>query len=353
MTMRCTPAGAGRQGLLACQCLALCAFTLLPGLTRADTIDFGLPLEEVTILDLRGGEVTFLSAGSTLTRSLETVEAIYFETLPTLRPAETLRSEGKHEEAIQLFQEALGSANDEMQRLWLHSRLALVHGEAGQPAAALEHLALLTQYDADSHWLLLVPAVDAMSATPGEIDAARAAIATIRRSNATPLLDTVESVLDRIPVREAADPAIVSSGPAHPTDEASAWRFPSVEAHLQAGDAAQALSVIRRLSQRADKDDLPELYFQAGAALEQLRDPAAAGLCYLRIAAHFPDSPWAVRGLLATAHLYQTTFAKPDAALRLARRAVRLALAIDDEALRHEAQARLDAYAALQTGDHP
>jgi tetratricopeptide (TPR) repeat protein len=349
--------GVGCHWLLASQCLAVLAVGTHSSFTRADTIDFGLPLEEVTVLDVRGGEITFLRAGATLTRSLETVEAIYFDELPGLRQAELHLSEGEYEEAIPLFEDAWTAATTDVQKLWLDSRLALAHGQAGRPAHALTHLARVVSRDADSHWLLLVPAVDAMSATSAEIDAARVTIARIKEEAPSPVLETLETVLDRIPLRESesdrpddTETLAPNTGQAPPPPE---LRFASVREHVSRGESAPALTAIRRLSLHADKDDLPELFFHAGAALRGASQPAEAGLCYLRIAAHFPDSPWAARGLLATAEIYWSSFRDSDTATRLAQRALDLATRIDHNPLQRQARTQLDNYARFPSRGKP
>ncbi|MFG0253112.1 MAG: hypothetical protein ACF8NJ_09590 [Phycisphaerales bacterium JB038] len=339
--------GAARPWQFASRCLAL---ILVAGVAKADTIDFGLPLTDVTILDIGGGEIRFLHNGVTLTRPLETVEAVHFDDLPGLQQAEQLLQQDKVAEAIEVLERTLMQATEEVQRRWLHSRLAVAQGQAGRPAAALAHLARVVSSDPDSHWLLLVPAVDEMSATQEEIAAARAVIVEARRNASSPVLDTLESVLEHIPVKERTGDA--DETPVL-TEASDRLRFPSVAAHLQAGEPAEALVAIERLARRAQMDDLPELYFHAGAACELLADPAAAGLCYLRLAAHFPESPWTVQGLIAASHLYETSFANPDAALRLARRALETTQRLKNPSLRATAQARVDVCLSLTSGDQP
>jgi hypothetical protein len=236
----------------------------------------------------------------------------------------------------------------------LHSRLALTHGQAGQPARAVAELARVARYDADSFWLLLVPAVDEMSAAPADLDAARSAIADARAlvetTEAKQFLDTLTSVLERIPLRDAEAQDTKDAEPDGTTD-AAALRYIDVQARLSADEPAEALRLVQQLALDAPHEDLPELYHQAGEALRLLNEPALAGLSYARCAAHYPESAWATRSLLALARLYDEIFEKPHIALRLARRALVSPAARAEEALRREAEEVAARYESRLNGE--
>ncbi|MCK4872489.1 MAG: hypothetical protein KAS72_07170 [Phycisphaerales bacterium] len=310
--------------------------TLLPALAvlivplaAADTIYFGLPLRDVTIIEIRSGEVAFMHNGSRMTRPLDQVDDILFDDLVDLTRARAACESGDFSAAANAYQAAFDAATNDTQRIWILGRLVESHGKADQPARAIRCAAEIIILDDSLFWLRMPTITDGAGAAPEHIDAARDAISRARDASDDPstlqFLDMLGAALDRVPVDDSQEQA-----DEQPIDE--------VDALLRAGNAEQALALIALRSKSADRAALPKLFFQAGTALMQLDRPAEAALSYMRCAAHFPDTSWAVRSLLATGRLYVDRFGRPSVALLLAERALESAKRLDDAELLQEAE---------------
>jgi len=106
----------------------------LPGVT--------IPIENIRIIRIEAGQVIYRDAGGRRhQRRMEDVGSLHFAGLPELDRAEALVREGNHDRAMPHYLQALVNAADDMQRLWIHARLARAHDIRGEYAQAASHAA--------------------------------------------------------------------------------------------------------------------------------------------------------------------------------------------------------------------
>lgn len=127
----------------------------------ADSITFvGSPiaLRNCRVQSIQGGQLVFLNpSGQRQQRSLDDVNALSLEGLTTLDDAEKLIAAGDLEAGVRRLMQAALAVDSEMQRLWVHSRLARIHDARGQYVEAAGHAAIVFAMTDDPYWRKLEP----------------------------------------------------------------------------------------------------------------------------------------------------------------------------------------------------
>jgi len=391
------------RGLAAAGVIASLAAIAPPA--RGDRIETSAAtIDDCHVQAIRSSTVFYVDAAGDIRQvGVANVTSIEFDDLPEARDGERLIARRRFVDALDRLLVAYVKTEDEAKRLWLHARLAHVHGALGDYVEAAGHLAAVLVEDASEHWLTLQPmgdvrecgyyaaaeaadwlsraarrvegdepltqAVEVMTAKVQPVLAELQArheqlryrhgstvsgvflrdVGTERARKDRPWLEVEVAGSDEVvPPRGAeatGSPSGATDSPSRPVSPATASRggdSPGViDAMLERGDFDVALAVCERLAAEIDDRDLAEFLYQYGRALEGAGRSLDAAVCFVECSAHFGGSTHGVRSLLATAVIYRDRLGQPDAAMRLFEEAAARAVQIGDEALAAEAKRRM------------
>jgi len=130
-------------------------------IARADVVllrGSAIALEGCEVQSVKGGVVSFIAPGGRrMQQPFDEVAAIAFDGLPELDNAEAAMLDEDLQRAIGWFVLALADARDDVQRQWVHVRLAKAHNAAGQYTSAAGHAAAVFALDDNPLWKRLAP----------------------------------------------------------------------------------------------------------------------------------------------------------------------------------------------------
>jgi tetratricopeptide (TPR) repeat protein len=351
---------------------ALVSLLLFVGPALPDTITFsgtGVALRGCTIQGIQGGQVLYLDTNNARQRRpLEQIDALGFDGLPDLDQAEAAIAQEDFETGVSALLRGMLSAQTDLQKLWLHARLARVHDLRGEYVQAAGHAAEVVMRSEDLYWKDLRPvspinqptypaakeAFDNLQAAArkvksgelkGEIEVMLRAVRPIHERLAQTWTGgaitadstfsglTREEILGEAPAAtKPAEPAPatvdsskppVAPIPAEGTPPAagsgqSAPQSPeAIESLLAAGKSAEALALCQQIEKDPGERDLSRYLYQYGRALSQTGNKRDAAVMLTRCAILHPDSEDAGPALIETAIIYRDEFRKPDVARRL------------------------------------
>lgn len=330
----------------------------LCAVAAADSITFTtstIPFRDCTIQAVHGGQVHYLdNRGQRQRRELEQIRALGFDGLVELDEAERALAADNTENALAFLLGAMTKARTTLQRLWIHARLAHVHGAGGEYVQAAGHAAAAMAAD-DPHWRGLVPefpvgetaslpavreALDhiqsamrkvshadlkhaleqmlweiqplhdrlmkehgAASLTPG------GTISGIPKSEIPKLMEAAAREAPHAPAVNHGEPAApqvaATTSAANPQADAEPDSPAGIDALLAAQRWGEALGACRRVERDPGERDLARFLFQYGTALDRSGQRADAAVMFARCAVLFPESADAVHSLIQTAIIYR------------------------------------------------
>ncbi|MHC4413888.1 MAG: hypothetical protein ACYS0G_01255 [Planctomycetota bacterium] len=365
-------------------------------LAGADSVTLtgsAIPLRDCTIRAIRGGRLYFVDGGGqSRRRGLEEVRAITFDGLDQLTAAERAIASQDYRRALDDLLQGLVAAETDLQRLWLHARLARVHGILGEYVQAAGHAAAVYLIEEDPYWRRLEPlcAVNepayAAAREANELleradrtvaNAQLASVVRDLRAAVRPVHDRLKRTYDGPPIApgstisgiprsrivtalrpappraDGTPPA--PSGRGGPSPPTAATAPPSlaedpdstaaVEALLAADRPAEALVICRRVALEPGDRDLSRFLHVYGLVLAAVGHGPDAAVMFMRCAVLFPESPVAASSLIETALIYRDTYGRPGTARRLLDRALRRASALDQPAVADRARRILESLA--------
>jgi len=128
---------------------------------RADTITFAgtsIAMRDCKIESVKGGQVSFTdSLGQRQKRPLDDIESLGFDGLPELDKAEQAIADNDLDSGLSSLLRALLKARGDLQRQWVHSRLAHVHDARSEYVQAAGHAAATMELGDDPSWRRLEP----------------------------------------------------------------------------------------------------------------------------------------------------------------------------------------------------
>ena len=351
----------------------------------ADSITFdgtNIPLRDCNIEAIQGGQVTYLDVGGQRQRRpLEQVAAIGFQNLPQLDQGELALANNDSNAGLTSLLMALVSAQTDLQRLWVHARLARVHDMRHEYIQAAGHLAATMMLSDDPYWRAIEPSGDA---NEPDFPAAKEAMdnlqAAARKVKANQLKTSIERMLGKVkPVFERLSksytgPAIASGStlsgiskqdilngklqvksqpatrissqpaaapparpesiepskpraaetrePARLDSPAAPAAPPAIDALLGQSKWSEALAACQGLAANPDDRDLAHFLLQFGTALVHVDRPDDAAVMFARCAVLFSDSADAAQALIQLAVVYRDHYRNRDTARRLLQRAI-------------------------------
>lgn len=363
------------------QCLVFAAILIVGSRAHADRLELaGGVQDSVTIQTIRGAEVFFLNARGQLQRAaVGDVRSLGFDSLSALDAAERAWLRNDVQTATEQWIRAMVNARTEVQRLWIHARLARAHDQRGEPIRAASHAARVLLTDAAAYWSILVP--ESTLEDGAEIDPLLAreawwAIDRLLRCDAAPEVKAAAERLAALvrPLHERAQqaqPGVVwregssISGFAMNDLQRSDWRLPpsnasnvetpvrpstppggsaptpnpgtpnreqagpnspdAIDELLQTKRFSEAVTMCERVARDPADRSLSRFLLQYGRALSGANRPRDAAIRLMQCAIHFAESDEAPAALMETALLYRSHFDQPQTAQRLLQRAMTLA----------------------------
>jgi len=128
---------------------------------RADSITFSgssIPLPGCVIEGWQAGQVLYRDrSGSRQRRPLEEIRALGFDKLTALDEAEAALANDDVAAGLEKLLVAMVAASTDVQRTWIHARLAQVHDGRGEYVQAAGHLGALAALSDDGYWRTLEP----------------------------------------------------------------------------------------------------------------------------------------------------------------------------------------------------
>ena len=345
----------------------------------ADSITFSgtnIPLRDCKVEAIQGGQVTYIDSGrQRQRRPLEQVAAIGFTGLPQLDQGEEALAQNDLDSALTNLLIAFTSADTDMQRLWIRSRLARLHDMRHEYVQAAGHAAAAMMQSDDPYWSAVEPSGDANEPEyPAAKEAMDSLQAASRKVKATQLKSSIDRMTRKVqPVSERlakayTGPTIASgstvsgiskqdivtgkletkpqpatrssdqptpSAPAKPPPvdpvKPSAPSAPApahsdssngIDALLNQSKWGEALAECERLAANPGDRDLAHLLVQTGSALIHLNRADDAAVMFARCAVLFPESIDADQALIQLAVVYRDHYRKRDTARRLLQRAI-------------------------------
>jgi hypothetical protein len=320
---------------------------------QADTLTFSgtsIPLRGCQIVAIQKGRVTYTDArGQRLQRNLDQISQLGFAGLESLDRAEEAITAGDYPQGTRWLLKAMLEATSDMQRLWLHARLARVHELQGQFVAAAGHVARLLVLDDGTNWLVLEPTSEADAPSPATLrEAYDALVQADRRVRQPQLAEVIDRLMTKVEPLWAALPPGTASGPATISgltrqqildafsseaapDSTSLIEAPidapslpaadddaeSLDALLEARRFTEALALCERLEAAPDDRSLSRFLYQYGRALLGVDRPRDAAIMFMRCAILYPRSTFAVDCLIDAAIVHRDLVGDRAAARRL------------------------------------
>jgi len=363
-----------------------------PKFASADSLFLGnSEIEDVSFQFFRGGKLFYLDSSRRIEQvPVEDIGRLKFDELPRLDDAERALSRGDLDDALDELLASMARAQSDVQRTWLHARLAGVHDRLGDFLEAASNAAAVWTSDSNPAWARLAPTCDVnkptwYSAAESRyhlLRAQRAADDTELSLVVAELLAIVEPLYaaqrEQNPRREYRDGSTVSGillrdltggwpghnrtqrPAAHETEDTSPAAPPrnlppaspdapeAIDAAIERGEFDAALRILDRLSDNPGDRDLAQYLFQYGVALAGADRPREAAVRFMQCAAHFPGSRWQALSVIETAVIYRDVWKKPETARRLAERALETGAALGDEAIVERAE---ELVSSLESGD--
>ena len=360
-----------------------------PRVASADTITFtgtGIALRGCKIVGVQGGQVAYSDPnGQRQRRPLEQVEALGFDGLPELDQAEAALSQQDVAGGLWPLLKAALRAQSDVQRIWVHARLAQVHDLRGEYVQAAGHAAEVFMLSDDVAWKSLRPVSSVNTPTyPAAHEAMDSLEAAARRVKSVELqreIETMTRLVQGVHARLAAEykgPAIergstisgfsrelVASSDKQPPEGAAAVAQPPASANpattrsttaaqpapppaatadssdprspgaidqlLAASKASDAVKVCEDIEKNPGDRDLAHFLYQYGKALSQANRKADAAVMLTRCAILYPDADDAGAALIETALIYRDEFRRADVGRRLLEKVIADAQASGDE----------------------
>lgn len=365
---------------IGCVARSLLLMTTIALGARADRIETSAGVvDNITIQTIRGAEIFYQNARGGLERTaVQDVRTLGFDGLPALDAAERAWRRDEVDTATEQWIRAYTNATSEVQRLWLHARLAEAHERRGEFVQAAGHAARVMLTDASPYWAKLAPksavnesasqpevleawwAIDRLTRRelPPELKAAAERLAaavqplharvqqaqagaTWREGSTISGFSTanVRRVDWRLPGRSVTTPParLDDNSPPPVTPPPGAREQPApdtspdsptaIDRLLQEKNFAAALAACERVARDPGDRPLAPFLLQYGRALVGVNRPRDAAVRFMQCAIHFESSPQAPEALMETALLYRNTFQQPETAQRLLERAMAMAQA--------------------------
>jgi len=354
--------------------VALFALLGMTGRGLADAITFvgsSIPLRQCKIEAIQAGEVRYAdSAGQHQRRPIEDVQSLAFDGLPELDDAERAISRDDYQAGLDALLPAMLKASTDVQKLWLHARLAQVHDLRHEYVQAAGHLAAAMLANDDPSWHRLEPTSDVnrptYAAAKEALDNLQAAARQIKTAPNKAALDRMlgkvrlvydqlsksyggkpiaaNTTISGISKQEIAKraqtagskPADVTKPPLQSSsNEKPATPTPVISSELNEPDSAHAIDALlaqsnwsaalaacQRIAANPGERDLAHFLFQYGSALSRSGRGPDAAVMFARCAIIFPDSTDATQSLIQTAMIYRDEYHQPQTARRLLQQAV-------------------------------
>lgn len=360
-------------------CLLSCLPVWMCCTARADSVTFSgttIPLRDCKIEAIQGGQVTFLDSGKQRQRRpLETIAALGFDGLPRLDQAEHAVSHNDLNTGLTDLLNVFVSADADVKRLWIESRLARVHDLRQEYVQAAGHAAGVMALSDDPYWIAIEPtckinepdyaaakeAIESLQNASRKIKSMQlkasiermirqvqplherlaksyrgAAIAPGSTVSGISKQDIVNGKLDIKPptaTRTAEPPrdtapvkpeingppkAQAADGPSSSGGDSQA----AIDSLLTQSKWAEALAICERVESNPGERDLAHFLFQYGTALAQQRRNDDSAMMFARCAVLFSDSPDGSQSLIQLAVLYRDHYHDIATARRLLQRAV-------------------------------
>ncbi|MCZ6836006.1 MAG: hypothetical protein O7G85_09555 [Planctomycetota bacterium] len=141
--------------------LSIWSVLLISSALHADDVVLrgsSIVLEGCQVLSIKGGQVVFtLPGGRRLQHHFEAVGAIVFEGIEELDLAEQSMLEERFTRAVKWYVLALAGAENDLQRQWIHARLAMAHNAQRQFIQAAGHASAVFTLDDHPVWKSLAP----------------------------------------------------------------------------------------------------------------------------------------------------------------------------------------------------
>lgn len=374
-------------------CVLACSSVFMVMNAAADSIIFGT--SEISGVDfqfVRGGKIFYLdSAGRIQQAPAADVDRLRFDDIPTLDDAERELARGDLDGALDELLTSMAKAKTDVQRLWIHTRLAHVHNRLGDFIEAASSAAAVIATDPNPAWLGLAPECRVNEATWYSVAEARDHLHRARRAlgnNAavervvTELLAVIEPLYaqqrEKNPRKEYRNGMSVSGILLR--DLEAGWPGRNRENRLQEGDDgdgqatdqtginpvaggenttdpdgpatiqqlldqrefASALDLLQSLERDPGGRDLARYLYQYGMALVGTGQRRDAALRFMQCTAHFGGTRWQTLSVLEMAVIYRDLWRKPETARRLARQALEEAKHMGDPEIAMRAAAVME-----------
>lgn len=375
----------------------------------ADSVTFtGSPiaLKGITIQSLQNGKLTYIdSSGQRQSRSLDDVQALGFDQFAELDAAEQALAKGDLDAGLKSLLRAMLASDSDLEKLWVHARLARVHDLRKEYAPAAGHAAAVMLVSADAYWRALEPVCPpsqaefaAVKEAFDNLQAAKAKVKVTDLSNSIArMLKVVQPQHDALaaeyqgapitagstisgiargeilgdgleaPINKPTSPAAttVAARPAVAAPSKSSSPPPAskpaapvkpdelkptennpraaalLDALLAAGRNDQALELCRQIEKEPGDRDLGHFLYQYGSALKGSGQAREAAVMFMRGALLFPDGSDAPASLIECAEIHQAVIQNPETARRLLERAADLAESLDQPTMVSKARQAL------------
>ncbi len=175
----------------------------------ADTVTLrgsAIPLRSCVVQDLKSGRLYFRGGGNLRQhREIDEVVALGFTGLPALDEAERLLRENDLDGGLAKMLEALVAADAEVERLWIHIRLAQIHDQRNELVPAAGHAAAVFLLRDEAYWQRLAPrSTNTWASYPAAVEAMTRLEEAKRSVRNRSLLRVVGRLIATIaPVRDA------------------------------------------------------------------------------------------------------------------------------------------------------
>jgi len=321
-------------------------------------------LRDCNVQRIAHGKVHYISpTGQPRSEPYQDIASIGFDGLPALDEAEKHLRANELTDARDDLLKAYVQADNNTQRVWLHSRLALVHDLRGEYVAAARHFAGVLALDPHLAWMDLAPISEPAEAT---VPLMREALHALQRAGETVDKQRLKTVINEmiqniepmhgqknaaydgpsfesgetvsgIPVSDIRENKRTSTADAQPDRPRKSDRSraddrtpPSNEADnpgahidslLERGRFSDALAQCESLARNTAGYSLARLLYQYGRSLHGVGRPRDASVQFTRCAIHFPNSRFAALSWLAAAKIHVNVFDDKPTARRLLEKA--------------------------------
>jgi tetratricopeptide (TPR) repeat protein len=340
---------------------------LVVGSVMADTVTrrgASFTLRDCSVQMIAHGKVHYIGpAGQPRSEPHQEIATIGFDGVPALDKAEQHLQANDLNNARSDLLKAYLQANNDTQRLWIHSRLALLHDLRGEYVPAARHFAGVLVLDPHVSWLDLAPISEPAEASH---PAMREGLQALRRAGKAAqnqrlgdvindMIKTIEPMYRRrdvdydgprfepgetlsgVPIEDILRDRSNTSeaNPSQSDDEtrrnqrkaqtssSTSTDDPAahIDALLDAGQFNEALARCKKLAKDPSGYPIPRLLYQYGRTLRGANRPRDAAVQFTRCAIHFPQSRFAALSLLAASEIHVSEFEDPRTAQRLLHRA--------------------------------